>query len=324
MHILRTIRYISPTKIFNFCRLCLVYVKLLIGRKCKSLPQPFFASFEPTDICNLSCKMCPSGQKQLKRQRGFANLQTYKKFIDENCKFMTTIILHFQGEPLMHTQLAEMIAYAHEKNVYTMLSTNGQLLAKYALDISAAGLDKIVVSLDGLTDETYCKYRNGGNVKNVITGLERLSELPRKNRPYIELQVLVFSHNEHELSAFKTLKKRFKIDKIVFKTAQIYEKSQVDFLPNNKHYSRYLLDKNGNIALKKPIRNKCKRLIFGSVVCYDGAVVPCCFDKDADYNFGNINDNQLSDIRNTKAYCNFVEKVFTNRKSLNICNNCTE
>ncbi len=324
MRLVRNIRYISLAKIWNLCRLQAFYRKAKHGNFSTEVPPPSFASYEPTNICDLSCEMCPSGKGQLKRPRGTADMKLYRKFILENRKTLTNIILHFQGEPLMCQQLGETIAFARQNRIHTMFSTNGQLLAQNIDLIRNARPDHIIVSLDGLTDETYTKYRVGGKVQNVFDGLEKLSQLPAKERPYIELQFLVFSHNEHEIHELKNLKKKYRIDKITLKSAQIYENSQVDFLPENQKFSRYAVTENGNFQLKKELKSQCKRLIFGTVVCFDGRVVPCCFDKDADHELGNIASQSLHEIRNSKKYIDFVNKVFSNRNEISICNNCSE
>lgn len=320
----RNIKYISWRKIWNLCRLHKFYRKAKNGKLIGEVPPPSFASYEPTNICNLSCEMCPSGKGLLKRPRGTADMDLYRKFITENRETLIDIILHFQGEPLMYKQLGEMIAFARQNRIYTMFSTNGQLLAQNIDIIRNARPDRIIVSLDGLSDETYTKYRVGGKVQNVLNGLEKLSQLPANERPFIELQFLVFSHNEHEIPELQKLKKKYHIDKITLKSAQIYENSQVDFLPENKNFSRYEVSESGSFRLKNGIKNQCKRLIFGTVVCFDGRVVPCCFDKDADHELGNIASQSLHEIRNSKKYIDFVNKVFSNRNEISICNNCTE
>lgn len=320
----RKIKYISWRKIWNLCRLHKFYRKAKNGKLIGEVPPPSFASYEPTNICNLSCEMCPSGKGLLKRPRGTADMDLYRKFITENRESLIDIILHFQGEPLMYKQLGEMIAFARQNRIYTMFSTNGQLLAQNIDIIRNACPDRIIVSLDGLSDETYTKYRVGGKVQNVLNGLEKLSQLPANERPFIELQFLVFSHNEHEIPELQKLKKKYHIDKITLKSAQIYENSQVDFLPENKNFSRYEVSESGSFRLKNGIKNQCKRLIFGTVVCFDGRVVPCCFDKDADHELGSIANQSLREIRNSKKYIDFVNKVFSNRNEISICNNCTE
>ena len=320
---LKNIRYISLSKIWNILRLRKFYRKAKHGNFSTDVPPPSFANYEPTNICNLACEMCPSGKGMLKRQRGTANMELYKKFIAENRHTLTNIMLHFQGEPLMFQHLGEMISIARQNRIHTMFSTNGQLLAQNINLIRNARPDHIIVSLDGLTDETYTKDRVGGKVQNVFDGLEKLSQLPANERPYIELQFLVFSHNEQEIPDLQQLKKKYRIDKITLKTAQIYDESQVEFLPKDQKYSRYYIS-NGKFQLKKAQENHCKRLIFGTTICFDGRVVPCCFDKDADHELGNISSQSLAEIRNSEKFRNFVKQVFTQRNGIDICNNCTE
>ncbi|MCF0207081.1 MAG: SPASM domain-containing protein, partial [Bacteroidales bacterium] len=77
-------------------------------------------------------------------------------------------------------------------------------------------------------------------------------------------------------------------------------------------------------SIKKSLKNSCRRVIFGNVVCFNGDVVPCCFDKDAEFCLGNINENSLAEIRNSVKYKDFVAKVFSSRSEIQICKNCTE
>lgn len=320
MNVIRNIRYISFQKIVNLCRLQNTFRKAK-QLSASTIPMPAFATFEPTNICNLHCRMCPSGNGELKRPSGYANFELFKKFIDENSRNLICLILHFQGEPLLNKQLGEMIGYAEKKNIYTMLSTNGQCLAENAEKICKSGLSHIIVSLDGLSNETYQKYRIGGDVNKVFEGLQKLAEIPK--RPKIELQFLVFPYNEHEICKLKDLKKKYRIDKITLKSAQLYDISQAEFLTSDKKYSRYTIE-NGKLRIKNALKNECKRLIFGAVSTFDGKIVPCCFDKDADFTFGNISESSLNDIRNSEKYKDFCKKVFLERKSIDICTNCTE
>lgn len=291
-----------------------------------TLPHPSFISFEPTNYCNLKCPACPSGSGTLTREKGFADLNLFKKVIDENKKYLTNIILHFQGEPLLHKQLGEMIRYARKNRIYTEFSTNGQLLAENIDIIKSAKPDKIIISLDGLTQETYNKYRVNGDITKVFKSLEELSKLKRKDRPFVEVQFLVFKHNEGEITIRRggqKIKLQFKIDKISLKTAQIYDNSQIEMLPINEKYSRYKI-KDGKFTLKSDLPNYCRRIIFGSVITWDGKLVPCCFDKDADFIMGDVHTLSLSEIRNSEKYKQFIKSVFSQRDKIEMCRNCTE
>lgn len=326
MRLLSYIKYLSIFKILNYLRLKLSYRKFkrLSGYDAfKQLPPPSFLSFEPTNYCNLKCSACPSGRGKLTREKGFADLDVFQNLIDENKKNIINLILHFQGEPLLHKQIGEMISYARNNRIYTELSTNANLLPSVFESLKNSMPDKIIISLDGLTQETYNKYRVNGDINQVFNALKLLSQMPKKKRPFVEVQFLVFSHNEDEISNFKKIKSQFKIDKISLKTAQIYESSQIEILPKNEKYSRYKIDGN-TFRLKSALPNYCRRIIFGSVITWDGKLVPCCFDKDADFVMGDIKEQNINQIRNSESYIKFIKSVFSQRDKIEMCRNCTE
>ncbi|MCK9255693.1 MAG: radical SAM protein [Bacteroidales bacterium] len=323
---LTIINYLSLAKIVNYLKLYFIYLKLKFfanKHKFKKLSQPSFLSFEPTNFCNLKCPLCPSGSGKLTRKKGFMDFEMYKNIIDDNKRYLTNILLHFQGEALLHKQIAEMIEYAKLNKIFTELSTNANLLPMNFDSLKNNMPDKLIVSLDGLNQETYNKYRQNGDLQKVLESLELLSHLPKNKRPFVELQFLVFSHNEAQIPELKALKSKYKIDKIKLKTAQIYNNSDIDILPKNEKYSRYKII-NLEFFLKSKLKNSCKRIIFGSVITWDGKLLPCCFDKDADFICGDTNILSVNKIRNSKTYLNFVKNVFLNRQNIEICKNCTE
>ncbi len=325
MYFLKNIRYFSIAKTLNYLKLRHIFssLKKASGDNVLPLPPPFFISFEPTNFCNLKCPSCPSGSGKLTREKGFADFKLFKKVIDENKKYLVNIILHFQGEPLLHKQFGEMIRYARENNIHTEFSTNGQLLSENIDIIKSSKPDKIIVSLDGITQETYNKYRVNGDINKVFNSLEELSKLKRKDRPFIELQFLVFSHNEREIPNLRKIKSQYKIDKLSLKSAQIYDNSQIEMLPENEKYSRYIV-KDETFIIKSGLPDFCQRIIFGSVITWDGKLVPCCFDKDADFIMGDVKTDNLYGIRNSEKYNQFVKSVFSQRDKIKMCRNCTE
>lgn len=247
----------------------------------------------------------------------------FKSLIDNNKRQLINVLLHFQGEPLLHSDLGTMISYARENRVFTEFSTNGQLLADNIDMIKSARPDKIIVSLDGLTQETYEKYRVGGDVNKVFDALQKLSQLPTKIRPFVVLQFLVFKHNEHEIGELRKLKRKYKIDRLILKTAQIYSAGQVGMLPTATKYSRYDAAA-APLTLKYDLPDCCRRIVFGSVITWQGDVVPCCYDKNADFKCGNITNDALVHIRNNDKYQLFVNQVFSHRQDVYICKNCNE
>lgn len=292
-------------------------------KKNKKLSYPAFISFEPTNFCNLQCFECPVGNGKSVRNKGYADIALFKKIISENKKSLINILLYFQGEPFMHPQIEKLIEIARKNKIFTEISTNAVLIPKVFKKIKDSLPDKLIISFDGITDETYLKYRKNSDLKKVTETLELLSTLPRKKRPYIEVQFLVFKHNEKDISKLKEFLSTYKVDKISLKTAQVSNFENIDILPYNQKLSRYKID-NNKLILKYPIKNKCKRIIFGSVISYDGKLLPCCFDKNSQNILGNVNKSTIAEIRNSIKYQNFVNQVFTDRKKIMMCNNCTE
>lgn len=130
--------------------------------------------------------------------------------------------------------------------------------------------------------------------------------------------------NEHQIEDVKKYAKENGVDKVALKTMQVssYENA-VHFLPTNQKYSRYKI-MDGTFRIKKKLGNRCFALWRTSVITWDGNVVPCCFDKDANYKLGNVSEINFSKIWTNKNYCNFRKNILTNRAGIPMCRNCTE
>ena len=222
-----------------------------------------------------------------------------------------------------------MISYAKSNHIFTSTSTNGHFLNPTNAEKTVkSGLDRIIISLDGLDQETYEKYRIGGNFKTVIQGIKNLREAREKLKsatPFIVVQFIVFKTNEHRLNELSKLKKELKVDKIELKTAQVYSSTDTNqLIPESKKHSRYQQNENGEWQIKGKLPNRCKRMWRASVITWDGQVVPCCFDKNADYKMGNILESSFQEIKTNKKYTQFRNQVFKDRSQIDICKNCSE
>lgn len=289
---------------------------------------PISYSIEPTNHCNLKCPECPSGLGSLTRPIGLLKQDEFKNWIDQIKSTGFYVQLFFQGEPFINKQLPQMIKYAQENKVYISISTNGHFINQSNVDFVLDNApDKLIYSVDGLDEESYQNYRVGGTFKQADEGLRTL--IKRKNerrlkKPFVEFQFIVMKQNEHQLDEVLNYGKEAGVDKVVFKTMQIsnYENA-VKFLPSNKKYSRYTVE-NGSYKIKNKMKNHCFALWRTSVLTWDGKVVPCCFDKDAEYNLGSLNGKSFQQIWKSDEYNQFRQRVLDSRKSINICTNCTE
>lgn len=316
-------------KIRNYLSLKFRYGQLKSKGDTDNIPFPIALSIEPTTACNLGCSQCPSGLKSFSRPTGNVDLDNAKVWIDNLKDYLFYINFYFQGEPLIHPKLPELIAHAHSYGISSAISTNAHFLTPQKCELLVqSGLSKIIVSLDGLTQASYEQYREGGSLEKVTEGLKNLNAAKKKfgaRHPLIEVQFIVFKQNEHEIPELSRFVKKLGVDVLSLKTAQIYDQQSAEkLLPKNPKYLRYSKSENGDFELKNKFKNECWRMWSSSVITQNGDVVPCCFDKDAEHTMGNINEESYADIMNGDKYKSFIKTVFTNRKSIDICRNCSE
>lgn len=316
-------------KVVNFLILKISYFLSVLSHKPVVFGYPAVATVEPTNICNLRCIECPAGVGSMTRSKGNLDISIFRSFIDDLSPCLSYLMLYFQGEPLLHPQLTELIQYASHKKVYTCVSTNGHHLnRKNVMRIIESGLDKIIISLDGMDQESYQQYRLGGDFKRVLQGIVNLVQIKQeiKSRiPIIILQFIVMSHNENQISEVKALGKKLEVDKTVIKSLQVCDLNKnLDLLPSDSRFSRYKVNKNREAIIKNRLRNKCRRLWHTMVMLNDGCIVPCCFDKDGQYVIGKYPDSCMNDIWKGEQFNNFRQKILNSRKNIQMCCNCTE
>lgn len=324
------ISYLSIRRLANFSRIILSY--LLSFAKLQKFQNhlPYFISIEPANYCNLHCPECPVGNKQISTQeKADFDMSLYVSLIDELKSKLLHVIFYFQGEPFLHPELNKMIQYAHKARLYTTTSTNGQMLTdKTAKEIVLSGLDKLIVSVDGSTQDIYETYRKGGKLSKTIEGIERIvvwKKTLKSATPMIVIQFLVLKTNEHQMKEMKLLAKKLKVDRLTFKTAQLSDfKNGNDLLPTKNKYTRYKIGNDGKYRITKSQPNHCWRLWSGAVVNTKGEILPCCFDKNSEFSFGNIQNNSFSDNWHNKKASDFRRKILQNRKQFEMCRNCTE
>lgn len=327
------INFLSKLTVRRIWNATKVYSSYYITRLIKRPVQwglPVSISFEPTTSCNLKCPECPSGLRQFTRPRGMLKKEFFTKTIDEISKDILYLIFYFQGEPYLNKNFLEMVSYASSKGLYTATSTNGHFLSdEMAKKTVESGLDRLIISLDGTTQEVYEQYRREGNIEKVIQGARNIvkwkKELKSKT-PFVFFQFLVVKPNEHQVEEVKKLAKEVGVDEVRFKTAQVYdyENDPNQLIPENEKFSRYKKDKKGKHIAKNKLQNHCSKLWEANVITWDGKIVPCCFDKDAKHQLGDLQKQSFKEIWQNENYKKFRKDITKSRKNIDICANCSE
>jgi radical SAM protein with 4Fe4S-binding SPASM domain len=291
---------------------------------------PVSVAFEPTTSCNLRCPECPSGLRAFTRPTGMLENGFFRKTIDEIHRELLYLIFYFQGEPYLNPSFLDMVRYASDKGIYTATSTNAHYLnSETARKTVESGLDRLIVSIDGTTQETYQQYRVGGRLEKVIAGAKEIVDWKRRlgsRTPLIVFQFLVVRPNEHQIEEVRRLGREVGVDAVWLKTAQVYdyENDPNGLIPKNERYSRYRKGRDGKRTPKNRLLNHCWKLWHANVITWDGLVVPCCFDKDAQHRLGSLADRSFREVWTSGEYRRFRGVLMEGRKNIDICSNCSE
>jgi len=323
------VRSLNFRRLANLIRLAEGYFVYILLKKTKHKGLPVAVSIEPTTSCNLRCPECPTGTGTLQRTKGSMDFHFFSKVIDQISTHIFYLTLYFQGEPYLNPDFFKMIALARSRNIYVATSTNGHYLNSPLAEATVrSGLNRLIVSLDGTDQETYSRYRRGGDFSSVTDGVRQVAEWKQKlgvSHPYLVIQFLVLSSNEHQKNAIKKLGYELGADEVQLKTAQFndYKKGN-PLMPSDKRYSRYKTAAGGDFIPASLIPNLCFRMWSSSVITWDGTIVPCCFDKDASHKIGTLADEDFKALWTSNGYNTFRSQVRHSRSSVEICCNCTQ
>lgn len=320
---------LPPKRLWNALKSFVSYQFSKRGRLLYWKHLPVFISLEPSNVCNLHCPECPVGVRTEKVKSINVDIEKSKKIIDKLAPTLTHIIFYFQGEPFMNPSFLDLVKHSRSKNILTSTSTNAQLINNdRAKQIVESGLDRLIISIDGATQEVYEKYRVGGKLDKAVEVVENIvywKKRLKKPHPFIEIQFIVMKHNEHQINEIKFLSKKLNADKLSLKSAQIYNfENGSELIPSIEKYSRYKKIENDKFQIKSPLKNSCKRLWNGAVLNSKGDLLPCCFDKHSEFSFGNVFENDFETVWKGKSSGNFRKNILLDRKQYEMCKNCTE
>ncbi len=320
---------ITALRMANALQVLASYYRSRLTGKPEIKGLPIALAVEPTTSCNLRCPECPSGLRSFTRPTGMLSVALFNSVIDQLADRLIYLTFYFQGEPYLHPAFLPMVRYAADKGIYTATSTNAHYLTDERARLTVeSGLDRLIISIDGTSQQTYQSYRVGGSLEKVLDGTQNIIRWKKKlksNKPHVVFQFLVVRPNEHQIPEVYQLAQQLGVNEVKLKTAQIYDyQNGSDLIPVQDKYSRYRKMPDGSYRIKNSLDNHCWRMWHSCVITWDGKVVPCCFDKDAHHILGDVSRESFKEVWNSAAYYEFRKRLIQSRKLIEICANCTE
>ncbi|HXG22881.1 MAG TPA: radical SAM protein [Methylomirabilota bacterium] len=298
--------------------------------------HPYLLIIDPCNYCNLRCPLCPTGVHQLGRPQAMLSFAHFQKYFDPFAPYIFEVYLHNWGESLLNKAVYEMIHYAQTQNVGTNLSSNFVDIDSNDIDnLLNCGLEYLVISLDGTSQETYGQYRIRGNYERVVANMSELlrrRQSRKQKTPVIEWQFVVMKHNEHQISEAEMMAKKLGVDLLRFIPVGIpYEfknrKELADkWFPTTlkgRGESSHEEQQFGQVSKPGP----CFYLYRSMVVNPDGGVAPCCVVYQKNRDFADLNASAIDPMQiwNNDMYRSarslFSAAIVPNRK-LTVCDGC--
>lgn len=322
-------RYATPRRLRNAAALWTSFQRAKRSKEPRIGGMPFSISFEPTTACNLRCPECPSGLRSFTRPTGNLKQELFTRVIDELAPDLWALTFYFQGEPYINPRFLDMVRHAHDRGLYTATSTNAHFIDDASAEATVrSGLSRLIISLDGTTQETYEQYRREGELAKVIEGTRRIVAWKRRLKsrtPHVVFQFLVVKPNEHQIPEARKLARELGVDELWLKTAQIYDpKDDHPLIPVQDKYARYRRNAQGVWEVKSRLEDNCWKMWHSCVITWDGRVVPCCFDKDAHHVLGDLRTHGFNELWRSDAYNTFRRSLLHSRSSIEMCRNCSE
>ncbi|MCR4925396.1 MAG: radical SAM protein [Clostridiales bacterium] len=292
----------------------------------KQLPleTPFSVHIFPMFYCNFKCNYClhslPDEKlKEMNFVRQKMSMDVYKKAIDDMAEFnqkLKALIFAGHGEPLLHKDIAEMVKYAKQKDVAQRIEivTNGSLLTNELSDkLIDAGLDRLRVSLQGITSEKYKEISAVDiDINDIVKNLEYFCSKKKSTEVYVKIMDISMDSPD-DFDRFKEMfKNACDISAVEYAIPFVNE---VDY-SNIGELSGKCKQGNQNKS------NICSMPFYMLVVYPDGTVTPCCATS-LPIKYKNVMTSSLKEIWNSAQRNAFLLKQLNGADMINICKDCS-
>jgi len=290
-----------------------------------------FLKIEPTNRCNLSCRLCPVNNA-MKRERGDLKFSQFKLVFNSVRGYIKKINLWNFGEPLLNVDIFKIVKYASSFGAKTTISTNSTILSKDIRDeILSSGLFRLIVCIDGADAQTHESYRIGSNFDQIIESIKSLCNQRRKinhSTPIISVQTLVTKATEKQVDELIKLCRFLGVDEISFKDISLgswqplSEKIRIssEWLPENSKLTRYYW--RGGVLKIKRRGSVCSWSESNGVVLCNGDLTTCCYDYDGENVFANVLKKDYLQILESPLMKEIRTKI--RKRRFDLCSRCQE
>ncbi len=337
----RTAGFKKPKAYFNWA---LANLEML-GRKTRIRARPLKTTVDITNVCQLRCPLCPTGLEAHDRVSTHFDYDKFIKLMDEIGDYLFFLDFYNWGEPLLHKRIEEFIHIARNKNISCGISTNLslKLTDERIRKIINSGLNEMVVSVDGASQEVYEKYRRRGDYELVIANIRRFVELKKEmgaQTPCITWRFLVFGFNEHQIETARALAAEIGVDSFVATSAYLDEgfypvpeaerKSMDNWHPSLEEYQLYSGQREDGTFIPKykpDVPNRCDWHYMSSAINADGNIAPCCALFSSENDFGTFDgkeENSYMNVLNNENYTGIRAKFNGERNETTnlVCEEC--
>lgn len=301
------------------------------------LPYPDSVYIDPvSNLCQLECPLCPVGAQLLPQDRKIMPLATFRTILDR-MPFIRAIELYRSGEPFLNPDIMAMIRLARQRDITVIISTHFSFPKPETFfeELATSGLETLVVSLDGTSQESYSRYRIGGDYDLVVSNIKRLVEAKTKTgstKPDIIWQFLVNKYNEHEIGMARETAAALKI------TLDLRPISLADNEPDVRHgvfdieeRKKQWLPQNPSYisdcykgAYRYPLsRGVCSQLFTRVMVMADGNILPCCEVWSPENAFGDLLTQSFDDIWYGRKYLDARSRALNRHNDSQIQSVCS-
>ncbi|MDD3237057.1 MAG: radical SAM/SPASM domain-containing protein [Candidatus Gastranaerophilales bacterium] len=286
------------------------------------LNTPLTVYIDPSTICNFSCAFCYNNTEFKKQvDAKIMSWELFTKIVEDLKEFeqkIKMIHMYGYGEPLINKNFPKMVKAIKDANVAEKvgMTTNASLLTHEISDrIIASGLDKIEISIYGMSNEKYMEFSHQNvHFDKIVENIKYLFDNRKNCHIHVKINGDYFTQEEKEL--FKNIFENSCDSMHIDNAANIWP--GIDLNDKIKTETSSVYGKNDT-----KIAKICPDVFYKLMINSNGNVGVCCVDYLQKVYMGNVKDKSLKEIWNSNELRELrLAHLNENLKQYPICSIC--